>query len=222
MDLDDDGKAKLRIFLTHVEEIMEALEYVSEMLRSTTRQTDAEVDRFELVCGTVGKMWRTYFGRSVPPKLHLLESHFPAEFRKYHGRIGFFGEDAVERQHNITNKFNRVFVCVAGFKYRQEAIQSAKNQGGVASVDTILEKASSSSKRKVTGSSEQRKKAAKASKAERSAGKRQEFGERIRVRAAAIAVANDIKIAHDISDDADDDAEDVAVDDDAEEQDADF
>jgi hypothetical protein len=56
----------------------------------------------------------------------------------------------------------------------------------------------------------------KASKAERSAEKRQDFGERIRVRAAAIAVANDIEREHDISDDADDDAEDVAVDDDAE------
>jgi hypothetical protein len=62
----------------------------------------------------------------------------------------------------------------------------------------------------------------KASKAERSAEKRQDFGERIRVRAAAIAVANDIEREHDISDDADDDAEDVAVDDDAEEDDADF
>lgn len=147
----------MEIFLTHLTEIWEALDYVGEMLNCFETQTVEEIDQFEAICRGIGLMWRQYFEKSVPPKLHLLESHFPAEFRKYKGRLGFFGEDAVERQHNIINRYNRVYANIASFVERQKAIQTAKEQAQLPKVVAIITGCETGSKRKVGTESMEKK-----------------------------------------------------------------
>ena len=58
-----------------------------------------------------------------------------------------FGEDAVERQHNITNKYNRVFANISNFYERQKSIQRAQLVSSMPVVLDIRERAVANGRR---------------------------------------------------------------------------
>ena len=75
----------------------------------------------EKACKYVGILWRSY-GLSPTVKLHILEKEFPGYLRMY-GRTGIFGEDGMERMHNIINRWNRQFANIRQWEQKSAVIE---------------------------------------------------------------------------------------------------
>jgi hypothetical protein len=100
--------------------IMSGLDYIFQLAGRTTGQvSDEECETFEDACTYIGYLWRDSFeGTTVPPKLHLLETHLPEQLR-YFRILGIFLEDPIERLHKVDNDYNRLFANIKCFKRRE-------------------------------------------------------------------------------------------------------
>lgn len=127
--------------------LMAAMDGVFSLIaRQHVQATDAECDQFDELCEYIGTAWRS-FGMSVPHKLHLLESHAPKQFRLWRN-LGDFGEDPIERQHNIDNILRRVFANIRGWKDHEKAKQTRRSLNGTAAIKTMHQAVRESTVRK--------------------------------------------------------------------------
>ena len=71
-------------FLGKMRKLKQVFWAVNELMEQTSQLTPADLDLFENLCSTFGRMWRAYLpGASVAPKLHHLDSHMPAQMRQF-------------------------------------------------------------------------------------------------------------------------------------------
>lgn len=114
-DVVDDVDAKIVVFVGKIRQLLSVFEVLYSMMSQMTPLSMDELDQFEVLCEGFGKMWRAHFPHChITPKMHLLESHLPAQMRRF-GCLGDKSESCVERYHQIVNRSNRVLACMKGF-----------------------------------------------------------------------------------------------------------
>lgn len=85
------------------------------MMSQTTPLSPDELDKFDALCAGFVNMWREFFpGCNITPKMHLLESHVPAQMRRF-GCLGDKTEAVVELYHQIVNRSDRILSAMKSF-----------------------------------------------------------------------------------------------------------
>jgi hypothetical protein len=114
----EDIDARIDEFVGQMRNLLHVFWAINELMEQTSQLSPHELDLFENLCNTFGRMWRVYFkdgigGKkmSITPKLHQLESHLPAQMRQF-GCIGDKSEAAIERLHQQGNKEGRRLAAV--------------------------------------------------------------------------------------------------------------
>jgi hypothetical protein len=120
--------ARIDQFVGQMRNLMQVFWAINELMEQTSQLSPGDLDLFENLCSTFGRMWRVYFKdgmgakkMSITPKLHQLESHLPDQMRLF-GCIGDKAESAIERLHYLCNKSGRVLSAVKTWK-EQKVIQ---------------------------------------------------------------------------------------------------
>jgi hypothetical protein len=166
VDLDFDIITKIEKFICEMSELLEALDYCCSVLgRQNYWFNDEEINEFKSVAIYFGHIWREYLKQSVPPKLHMLEKHASGDLFKWRN-TGNFGEDPVERDHHIENKFNQLFCNINDWEERKRLIKNRKtiyDSTKIASISNLVEEATSRPKRKINNTDEDAKRQKKAS-----------------------------------------------------------
>jgi ElaB/YqjD/DUF883 family membrane-anchored ribosome-binding protein len=161
---DDDIDEQIDNFMTDMRDIMGALDCAfSYAARQHVQATDAECDSFGSLCTYIGAKWRSFFKLSVTPKVHLLESHAADQFRFFRN-LGDFGEDPIERLHNIDNKFNRIFNNIKTFERAEASKLKRMSRDTTPEVTEVVGTITSLSKRKFSQTVVDRKSAAQKQK----------------------------------------------------------
>ena len=127
-DLEEDIVDKIETFLIDMDDLMEALDHCCSVLVTQNNWfTDSEIEDFGKVAKYFGCLWRERLtNKSVPPKLHVLEEHAVQFLRRWR-KTGNFGEDPVERQHHVENKYNRLFNNIKNWSDKKKLIQVRSN-----------------------------------------------------------------------------------------------
>jgi hypothetical protein len=126
-DTDADIDTTIDVFVDRMQKLMEVFDSIYSFMSQTTPLTVLECDEFEVLCITFGRMWRVYFpGCSITPKMHMIESHAPAQMR-YYRCLGDKIESAVERIHHINNKSNRLLHAMKTYESRVQAMLNRRD-----------------------------------------------------------------------------------------------
>lgn len=160
--------------------LMQTFQNIASSMRTTIPLNASEIDEFETLCAFFGSTFReSYPNVSIPPKLHLLESHAPSFMRRF-GVLGLFSEDGIERLHNINNKFNRIFHAMRLFKTKEEAKEKrVRSSMAPAAMEAVAE-FQQGRKRKFSASTIAIKQQEQNTKVEGKRGKAEELLERAR------------------------------------------
>jgi hypothetical protein len=149
--------AQIDYFWRRLSNLLAVLNEIYDLMSQTTQLTAEELNQFDLMCSTYGRMWTAYFpGRSVTPKMHLLTKHTSAQMRLF-GCLGDKIEAAVERLHKSCNQSNRLFAAMNDWRKMQRASQKRIVLAGNAAVVKAREKAEKSKKRPFSPQAKQRR-----------------------------------------------------------------
>jgi hypothetical protein len=155
-DVNEGTDAEIDNLVGDLADLMGALDLVfSFASRQEPPLSDNECDTFSYLCSYIGHLWRRML-TTVPPKLHLLETHMPIQ-ASYFRILGMFTEDPIERMHNIDNKYNRIFNNLKTFIRAEKAKHVRSSLEHASQVIELTEKCLTKSKR-VRGEASQKKK----------------------------------------------------------------
>jgi hypothetical protein len=116
----------LEIVERHVR-VWRLLAIVHALSRPSRPLALAEVEMLEVVCKEYGDAFRkTYPGRNVPLKTHVVEYELPKFARRWFA-AGLLCEDAAESIHAVMNRLKRRYACVREKKAKVAYTQSALN-----------------------------------------------------------------------------------------------
>jgi hypothetical protein len=147
VDLPEDIDAQIDSFFRRLGDLLAVLDCIYDLMSQTTQLTALELDRFDMLCSTYGRMWTAYFpGRSITPKMHLLTKHPGAQMRLF-GCLGDKIEAAVERLHHARNESNRLLAAMIDWEKIQLATQKRVGYATIPAVVEELEIADNSKKR---------------------------------------------------------------------------
>jgi hypothetical protein len=164
--------AEIDSFWRRLGNLLAVLDEIYDLMSQTTQLTDAELDRFDMMCSTYGRMWSTYFpGRSVTPKMHLLTKHAGAQMRLF-GCLGDKIEAAVEQLHKSCNQSNRLLAAMNDWNAIQLAIHKRIALASNPAVVTAQEEAEKSKKRPFSPPATQRRNVVSTEKANKRQAKR--------------------------------------------------
>jgi len=142
-----DIDAKIDSFMDKIGELMASFRTIYSYMSRTTQLNVGEINRFEILCKAFGLKWREYFNPcSIPPKLHLLETHVPKQMRRF-GCLGDKMESAVERLHHNVNKAKRIFAAIPSYKGKHDAIMQRRDQSELEVVQQTIVKITNATKR---------------------------------------------------------------------------
>jgi hypothetical protein len=145
-DIDDE----IGVHLTDLGDLMGSLDIAfSYASRPEPPLTDVESATLKLLCSYIGHLWRRMF-KTVPPKLHILETHMPVQ-AEYFRILGMFTEDPIERMHNEDNQYNRSFERSEKAKHTRSSLEHGPE------TRAIIEETKGKSKRKMGSESREKK-----------------------------------------------------------------
>ena len=166
-DIPDDLDARVTAVINTLMDMMLLLDHICSTMaqqRNENVNGDEEFDLFDAAVATFGEIWRRDLRISVPPKLHILETHSGPQLREW-GTLGIFGEDPIEREHHTRKCLNRIFACMRDWEAIQKAIHSRKNRLNTPAVQLAIAQIASGTKRKMGPASVAKSSAKKESKA---------------------------------------------------------
>jgi hypothetical protein len=131
-------------FILNLSNLLHVYQVVYILMTRTARLTAAEVRLFKKMCVGFGKLWRHAFPNcSVPPKVHLVESHLPAQMKRF-GCLGDKSESVVERCHQEVNKANKILSACKDYEQKNDCMLSirdvASDPGVVSALRYVKEK----------------------------------------------------------------------------------
>ena len=130
--------------------LFSVFEVIYSMMSQTTPLLPNELNEFDALCVGFGSMWREYFpGCNITPKMHLLESHVPAQMRRF-GCLGDKSEAVVERYHQIVNRSDRILSAMKSFSSMTKAMLSRRDIEGSPTVVALRKRVQEETARPIT------------------------------------------------------------------------
>jgi len=117
------------------------------IINTQDEMSENDVEFFRELAQEFGLRWRSSLKKSVPPKLHLLESHVYLQMKRFR-RMGIFCEDPIEREHHRRKILNTLFAPMRDWERIQRHIMKRDNQMTESGVQEAMIDAIQGTKRK--------------------------------------------------------------------------
>jgi hypothetical protein len=126
--------ADIDAFLKKISDLLCVFEAIYMLWSKTVQLSPEELAAFAILSSRYVDLWRSCFpGESIPPKLHLIETHARQQMQMF-GCLGDKIESPVERLHKRNNHFHRLLSPVKKWSAKQSIMVNWVDKAEMAEV----------------------------------------------------------------------------------------
>ena len=134
--------------------LFDYLYFINDAMISMDKLSEETIDDVDQAVRQFGDLYRVYFEKDAPPKIHWLEVHLVRKLRIF-SRVGPNREDPIEREHQIHNRERIKASNIRNFLQLQHVVDRIIGASYIPGVAAIIE--TMSRKRNFSSKSDEKK-----------------------------------------------------------------
>jgi hypothetical protein len=132
------SEEEVRTFIAQQKELLELLHFLANVMKSNEVQSEERISQFDVLAKKFGELYREYYGKLASPKAHMLESEVPLLLALYK-RLGLFSEEAMEREHQVVDKYMRMLASIPSFEKKVRLMMQCRHMAKEPSVAEAMD-----------------------------------------------------------------------------------